>query len=127
MKSKAKIGKQVEKKTNPVLVETIIEAKKSEGWLPIAAILSGPRRGFVDINLFELNEIAKEASEKMIVVPGKVLGQGKLDKKTNIAAFNFSNKAEEKINANGKAMHILDAIKQNPEGKDLKVITRKNG
>lgn len=125
MKSKTKISKQIENKTNPVLVETIIEAKKSENWVPVASVLSGPRRGFVDINLIEINDQAKDLkNNEILVVPGKVLSQGSLENKTTIAAFNFSKKAEEKINANGKAMHILDAIKQDPEGKNIRILEK---
>ncbi len=125
MKSKTKISKQIERKTNPVLVETVFEAKKSEGWLPVAAILSGPRKGFVDINILEINEYLKELkNNEVLVVPGKILSQGDLDKKVNIAAFSFSGKAKEKINSQGKALHILDAIKQDPEGKNIKIITK---
>lgn len=128
MKSKTKISKQIENKTNPVLVETIIEAKKSENWLPVAAVLSGPRSGFVDLNLIEINEQLKDIkNNEMLVVPGKVLSQGELDKKVTIAAFSFSEKAREKINANGKALDILEGIKQDPEGKNINILKKKNG
>ncbi len=122
MKSKSKIAKQIERKTNPVLVETILAAKKHPAWLKVASILSGPRKGFVNMNLSEINEKIKDAKEDTFVVPGKVLGQGKLDKKINLVALGFSGKAREKIK--GKSMDLIEGIKQNPEGKNIKILTK---
>ena len=78
-KSKAQIEKQLEKKTNPELVKTIIEAKKKKNWLEVAATLSGPRAKRMSMNLNKINEEAKEG--EIVVIAGKVLSQGELNKK----------------------------------------------
>ena len=70
MKSKTKIGKQVQKKSNSELVETIILAKKNQGWINVAEILSGPRRKLLSLNLGEINEKIKDGEN--VVVPGKI-------------------------------------------------------
>jgi len=44
MKSKTKISKQLERKSNSKLGETILAGKKNEAWMSVAGILSGPRR-----------------------------------------------------------------------------------
>ena len=44
MKSKTKISKQLKKKSNSVLAETILAGKKQEAWVQIVGMLSGPRR-----------------------------------------------------------------------------------
>ena len=44
MKSKTKISKQLERKSDSVLRETIVAAKKQEAWLGVSAMLSGSRR-----------------------------------------------------------------------------------
>lgn len=124
MKSKSKIEKQLKRKTNPELVKTIIEAKKKKEWNEIAEILSSPGVNKICINLDKINEKIKEG--EIIVVPGKVLSEGEIDKKVKIVAFNFSEKAKEKILKNkGETLTILEEIKKNPEAKNIRILTGK--
>lgn len=121
MKTKSKIEKQLQRKRNSKLIETIIACKKNKAWLKVAEILSGPRKNRTNINLEELNKKVKE--EKTIVVPGKVLSQGELDKKIKIVALGFSEKAEEKLKKSGtETLTILEEIKKNPEAKGVKIL-----
>ena len=123
MKSKTKISKQIEKKTNSNLVETLILAKKNAGWVEVAGLLSGPRRKRINVNLNELNEFAKEGGK--IVVPGKILSQGEIGKKVDVIAFAFSERAEAKLKEAGcKTLNLLEEIKSNPEAKDIKVFKK---
>lgn len=123
VKSKTKIGKQVERKSNKELVETILAAKKKKAWFEVSAILSGPRRKITSLNLGEMNEKAKEGD--VIVVPGKVLSQGEINKKIKIVALGFSKKAKEKLEkAKVPFLTILEEIKKNPDAKDLKVMKK---
>ena len=121
MKSKTKISKQEQKKTNPELVETIRAAKKHKAWLKIAGIVAGPRRNWRNVNLEEIEKATKLGD--IIIVPGKVLSQGNVTKKIRIAALGFSEKAKEKLlNSKSEVVLIIDEIKKNPEAKGLKVI-----
>ncbi|MBD3247256.1 50S ribosomal protein L18e [Candidatus Pacearchaeota archaeon] len=120
-KTKTKIEKQLRKKTNPVLVNTIIAAKKNPKWTKIAGILSGPGRIKTCINLSEIDKKTKKGEK--IVIPGKVLSQGDVSKKIKISAFKFSKRAEEKLKKAGcETNTILNEIKSNPDAKDIKVI-----
>jgi len=111
MKSKTKIDKQLARKTNPELVETIILAKKKEKWLEVARLLSSPRANRININLDQLDVKVKDG--ETIVVAGKVLSQGELTKKVKIVALSFSAKAKEKIlKAKGETSSILEEIKK---------------
>lgn len=122
MKTKTFIEKQLKRKTNPELVITIIEAKKKKKWLEVASILSSPRINKVEINLDKINDTAKEG--EVVVVPGKVLSQGKLDKKIKIAALSFSESAKEKISkTKGETLTILEEIKKNPDAKNIRILT----
>jgi len=123
MKSKTKISKQVDRKTNKELVETILAAKKSKPWLGVAGKLSSPRRKFSSANLSEINE--KVGDNKKILIVGKVLSQGDISKKVKIVALNFSEKAKEKL-LKGKVNFstIAEEIKSNPEMKDLKILEK---
>jgi len=120
MKSKTLIEKQIKKKTNEKLVKTIIAAKKNDKWFGVANILSGPRRKMINVNIEELNEKLKEGEK--IIVPGKVLSQGEMDKKIKIIALNFSEVARNKLlKAGCDVSSIYEEIKKNPEAEGLKV------
>ena len=121
MKSKSVIEKQLEKKANPELVKTIIEAKKKKNWLGVAAILAGPRAKRINLNLDKINEEAKEG--ETVIVIGKVLSQGELDKKIKVVALSFSQKAKEKIlKAKGETLTISEEIKKNPDAKNVRFL-----
>jgi large subunit ribosomal protein L18e len=123
MKSKTKISKQLERKSNSNLAETILVAKKQEAWVGIAGILSSPRRNRICINLEEINKEAKAG--ETIIVPGKVLSQGDIDKKIKVVAFSFSEKAREKLlSAKCEVSYILDEIKSNPSAKGIKTLRK---
>jgi large subunit ribosomal protein L18e len=121
MKSKTLIEKQLEKKTNPELVKTIIEAKKKKNWLEVAAMLSSPRTKRIGMNLSKINDEAKEG--EVVVIAGKVLSQGELNKKIKVVALGFSEMAKEKIEkAKGEALTISEEIKKNPEAKNVRFL-----
>lgn len=121
MKLKTKIEKQLQRKINPELVETIIAAKKQKNWLEVASILSSSKRKKMNVSLEKINKETK-AGEK-IVIPGKVLSQGEIDKKINIVALNFSERAKEKLlKAGCEVLNIIEEIKKNPEAKGIKIL-----
>jgi large subunit ribosomal protein L18e len=120
-KSKTKIEQQLQRKRNQELVETIIKAKKSDKWILVAEALSFPRRKRVEMNLTEINKKSKEG--ETILIPGKVLSQGEIEKKIKIAALNFSEKAKEKIiKAGGSPLSILELIEKNPKAEGVKIL-----
>ncbi|MBA7674633.1 hypothetical protein ES703_82853 [subsurface metagenome] len=122
MKTKTKIDKQIQKKSNKELVETIIAAKKKDKWLKVARILSGPRRKAVSLNLGEINENSKDG--ETIIVPGKVLSQGEISKKVKIVALSFSEKAKEKLlKSKIPSSNIIEEIKKNPDMKKCRILT----
>ena len=121
MKSKTQIEKQLERKSNPELVKTIIEAKKKKNWVEVAAMLSSPKARRISMNLSKINDEAKEG--EIVVIEGKVLSQGELNKKIKVVALGFSEMAKEKISkAKGEALTILEEIKKNPEAKNVRFL-----
>jgi len=108
--SKTKIEKRLRKKTNPILVETIIKLKKINP--EIAKILAMPRKKYIKINLDYIEKKCKNGEK--ILIPGKVLGSGNLTKKIDIAAWSVSKKALEKIKqSNSEFIWIGKEIKTN--------------
>ncbi len=89
-------------------------------WKRIAEDLERPTRNRRVVNVYKLSKYSKE--NDTVIVPGKVLGTGELDHKVNVAAFTFSEEAHRKISEKGKALTIMDLMKQNPEGKNIKIL-----
>jgi large subunit ribosomal protein L18e len=115
------------KKTNPILVSLIQDLKKSAYendapiWKDIAKRLEKSSKNWPIVNL---NRIDKHIRENEIaLIPGKVLSPGNLTKKVSISAWSFSEKSIEKIKkAGGKTLTIQDLIKNNPKGKDVRIL-----
>ena len=118
---RTKIERKLKKKTNKELVETIIKAKKKSNWLKVADKISTTKINQKSLNL---DEIDKKASENdVIVIPGKVLGTGKVSKKIKIVALNFSESAKDKLTKDKIEFSTIDKeIKENPEAKKIKLL-----
>ena len=102
-------------KTNPQLQETITALRRKAHseeapiWLRLAEDLAKPTRQRVIVNLSRINRFAQDG--ETVVVPGKVLAAGELDKKVTVVAWQFSASAREKIAEKGNAV-LLDELAQ---------------
>jgi len=94
--------------------------EKVKLWKRIARELGRATRQRRSVNIYKIDKNTKE--NETALVPGKVLSEGELTKKIKVAAFSFSEKAKEKINKKGKAITIDELIKENPKGKDVRII-----
>ncbi len=106
------------------LVRTLRTQSRETGvgiWRNVAERLSSSRKRRVTVNVSRLNRYTKRG--EVVVVPGKVLGSGRIDHSINIAAFAFSDKARSKIlKAKGRCLSILELIKKNSKGANVKII-----
>jgi large subunit ribosomal protein L18e len=114
-------------KTNPRLTSLIAELKsvsrdsEADVWSDVAERLEKPRSTHAEVNLGRIERYAQE--DETVVVPGKVLGSGALDKDVTVAAVDFSSSAETKIEqANGEPIELEQAVEQNPSGANVRVI-----
>ncbi len=113
-------------KTNPRLSSLIADLKsaaRSSGgdvWGAVAERLEKPRSTHAEVNLGRIERYARE--DETVVVPGKVLGSGVLQKDVTVAAVDFSGTAEKKIEQAGEAVQIEQAVADNPEGSRVRVI-----
>ena len=90
-------------------------------WSRIAFDLEKPTRKRRIVNVYKLDKYTKD--NELVIVPGKVLSAGEINHKVNVAAFNFSEKAKEKIlKANGTCLSISELLKQNPKGQKIRII-----
>jgi len=114
-------------KTDPNLLALIDDLKAKERetgaaiWRDIAKRLEKPKRNWAELNLSKLDRNA-EAGDT-VLVPGKVLAAGSISKNVTVAAYSFSEKAEQAISAaGGKTMSIADLMAANPKGSGVRIM-----
>lgn len=108
--------------TNPVLLETleVLEQKDAAIWNAVRENLGKVNRKRPEVNLSDIERVAEEG--ETVVVPGKVLGSGRLTKEVDVAAFKASRSAKEAIRDNGDFMFIQDLVEENPDGEDVRLV-----
>ncbi|MFC6720338.1 50S ribosomal protein L18e [Halobacteriaceae bacterium SHR40] len=113
-------------KTNPRLNSLIADLKsaarnsESNVWSDVADRLEKPRSTHAEVNLGRIERYAQ--ADETVVVPGKVLGSGVLQKEVDVAAVDFSGTAQTKIEQVGDTMKLEEALEQNPDGTNVRVI-----
>ena len=113
-------------KTNPRLNSLIADLKsaarnsESNVWRDVADRLEKPRRTHAEVNLGRIERYAQAG--ETVVVPGKVLGSGVLQKDVTVAAVDFSGTAATKIEQVGDTMKLEEALEQHEDGANVRVI-----
>jgi large subunit ribosomal protein L18e len=112
---------------NNQLKELVQELRKASNtqdagvWAAVAEDLEKPTRKYAAVNLSALARSTKQG--EIIVVPGKVLGDGELSHSITIAALGFSQSAESKLRASKTTMMtIKDLVAKDPKGKSVRII-----
>ena len=101
------------------LIRALRTASNKEGvdiWDKVATELERQTRSRREVDVAQLSRVT--SAKEVVVVPGKVLATGDIDHEVTVAAWRFSEAAKKKV----KAITIEDLIKQNPKGKNVKVI-----
>jgi len=113
--------------TNPILKQAIADMKaaghkyKVPFAVAVAEKMGKPTRRKVEVDVSRIERYAKKG--ETVMVPGKVLGTGKITKPVTIAATAFSASAVEKIEkAGGKIIPITELIEKNPKGTGVKIL-----
>lgn len=121
MISKTKIKNRKGNKTNTELVETVNVALKNAAWTKVAQRVSASSRKYSSVNLGEID--AKSKAGDTIVIIGKVLGNGELNKKVRVCALSFSASALTKMKeSKSEAVSLLEEINKNPKAAGIKVL-----
>ena len=114
-------------KTNPNLIELINklyeQSRKEDAviWKTVAQKLERSNRRTAEVNLSDISRHAKAG--ETVLVPGKVLSNGDLKDKVDVVAFNFSAKAQEKIeSAGGECISIEEIMESNPKGSNIRIM-----
>ncbi|MDY0387811.1 MAG: 50S ribosomal protein L18e [Methanolobus sp.] len=118
---------KIERKTNPRTPVLIAALKKGSRqneaaiWRDVAKRLEKPGRNYAQVNLSKINRYAKDG--ETVLIAGKVLGSGLLDKAVTVAAYNFSVTAMEKITGlGGKCLTIEQILEENPKGSGIRIL-----
>ncbi len=118
---------KIERKTNPrtpVLIEALKEeARQNEAaiWRDVARKLEKPGKKYAQVNLSKINRYAKDG--ETVLIAGKVLGSGLLEKAVTVAAYNFSATAMEKItDVGGKCLTLEQILEENPKGSGIRIL-----
>ena len=114
------------KRTGPtnVHMRTLInklEKSESAAWKDVAERLASARRRKAEVNVLSIDKYAKK--DETVVVPGIVLATGDISKPVTVAAWRFSQVAEEKIKkAKGSAVSIEELFEKNPKGSNIRIM-----
>jgi len=108
--------------TNPILIETIdlLEEQEASLWNDVAENLGKVNRKRPEVNLSDIERNVEDGDT--VVVPGKLLGSGRLTKEVTVAAFQASNSAMNHVNEDGEFMFIEDLVEENPEAEEVKIV-----
>ena len=117
------------------IIDAVSALKKTKNPLSkkIARLLESPRRKRIEVNISKIAKYsipsAKQAKQDLIVVvPGKVLGDGTIDRGVNVVALSFSATAEKKIKDSGGKTYnfewLINQITTKKEGKRDIIILR---
>jgi len=80
-----------------------------------------PSKNQVEVNLYRIENNTSDGDT--IVIPGKVLGNGKLNHKLTVACYQISKSANEKLNESGsERISIQELLERNPSGSNVKII-----
>ena len=106
------------------LVKALKSASKENEatiWSKIAKNALNPNSSQRTINLIKIQELTDDGGA--VIIPGKILGTGKLSHKVLVSSFSISSSAAKKIKeSGGEILQFSDMIKKFPTGKGVKII-----
>jgi large subunit ribosomal protein L18e len=115
------------RKGNPELQRLVVDLRHSARahsapiWAAVADRLERSRHGSVPINVGQLDRLA--AAGETVVVPGKLLADGRLAKRLTVGAFAFSSEARGKVRAaGGDALTLAQLVKAHPDGAGVRLL-----
>ncbi len=120
------MAKGIDRKSNPVLVELILNLKAAgrEGapiWRDIASRLEKPSRNWAQVNVSKLEQHVRDGEH--VVVPGKLLGSGDAARALTVIAYSASATAKAKIAAaGGTVLTLNEGVAQFPKGEKCRII-----
>lgn len=113
--------------TNQIVVKMVKELKQASLkndapiWSKIAEMALSPGTAKRAVNLVKIDNVTKD--NDVVIVPGKLLGTGKISHKITMCSFSISTSAAKKIlEAGGKIISYSEMISKFPSGKGVRII-----
>lgn len=95
--------------------------EKAAIWRALEKELAGSRANRREVNVGRLGNITKPG--EILVVPGKILGNGAIGHKLTVCGLSISEGAAKKIiDAGGRVITFEELIKKHPHGKGVRII-----
>ena len=114
------ITKNISSETTWVLRKAF-KNKRAPIWKHLENELANSGSHASEVNISKLASVTKEG--ETIVVPGKILGSGRINHKLTVCAFSMSQKLAKKLNdCGGKIVTIANLTQSYPEGKGVRII-----
>lgn len=118
----------IDRKSNPALVSLINDLKtagrenEAPIWRDIAIRLEKPSRNWAQVNISKIGQHVRDGEN--VIVPGKLLGSGDLDKAFTVIAYNASASAKAKIAAaGGKVLTMKEGVAAFPKGEKCRILS----
>lgn len=90
-------------------------------WRRVSDIIAKPARNQASVNLYRLNKVTKK--NDIVVIPGKILGSGKLDHKITVGTLKISSLAKEKLASNNCTVFTIEQLLEKyPTGSGVRII-----
>jgi large subunit ribosomal protein L18e len=90
-------------------------------WRDVSKRLMTPQKNRVEVSVGAINRICQEGD--VIVIPGKILADGDIQKKLTVAYYAISKSAAIKLDAAKiERMTIEELVEKNPSGKRVRII-----
>lgn len=103
------------------MLERAGRKQKLPVWKEASQLLAGPASLKVEVNVGRISRIVQDGAK--VLVPGKVLGSGSVEKKFAVGAFSFSASAKQKIESSGgSALSIEEFLKRYNDGSGVIVV-----
>ena len=93
----------------------------SRFWGDVAKRIRKSKDNLVEVNVGKISRFS--SMDDTVVVPGVVLGSGRIEEPVKVAALYFSKSARSKIEgAGGKAITLRELMSENSKGTKIKII-----
>ncbi|MEM0167346.1 MAG: 50S ribosomal protein L18e [Thermoplasmatales archaeon] len=104
-----------------IRLKKVAEETDSKLWADIAERIRKPKDRLSEVNVGHISRFAKGGES--VIVPGVVLGSGRVEEPIEVAALYFTKTARTKIEeAGGKTMTIDEMLDRKLEASKIKII-----
>lgn len=113
------------KASNPLRRKAVVMLERKGREHPIykdaSYYLSLSSSNRIEVNLSKISKLSSIGN--VFLVPGKVLGSGRIESKVVVGAFSFSESARRKIKEKGgEALSLDEFVKRYPDGRGITIV-----